>query len=239
MAWYSVKARGQIYLYLTHVHSGGGNPGISFVFTYVYMNDKLHAIYTIGVLGFDSRQGLGIFLFATASRTALWSTQPPIQWVPGDLSFGVKRTGREADHPRPTSAEVKEWVELYLHSPNTPSWRGAQLKHKDNFTLYIYIYFGFTSRSEFTWRVAIAQKVKWLGYRIEDQGSNPTCQINFSFLNHVQIGSMATQNSAQWVPHAPSPGSKMHSPPPGAEIKNEWGYTSTRPYVFIKHNPTS
>jgi hypothetical protein len=21
-------------------------------------------------------------------------------------------------------------VDLYLHSPNTPSWRGAQLKHK-------------------------------------------------------------------------------------------------------------
>jgi hypothetical protein len=25
-------------------------------------------------------------------------------------------------------------VELYLNSPNTPSWRGAQLKHRDNFT---------------------------------------------------------------------------------------------------------
>jgi hypothetical protein len=38
---------------------------------------------------------------------------------------GVKRPGREADHSPPSSAEVKEWVELYLHSPNTPSWRGA------------------------------------------------------------------------------------------------------------------
>jgi len=28
---------------------------------------------------------------------------------------------------------VKEWVELYLHSPNMPSWRGAQL-NRDNFT---------------------------------------------------------------------------------------------------------
>jgi hypothetical protein len=35
-------------------------------------------------------------------------------------------SGRETDHPPPSSAEVKEWVELYLHSPNTPSWRGAQ-----------------------------------------------------------------------------------------------------------------
>jgi hypothetical protein len=37
--------------------------------------------WTIGVLGFDSRQGLGIFLFITASRTALDPTQPP-KWTP-------------------------------------------------------------------------------------------------------------------------------------------------------------
>jgi hypothetical protein len=35
----------------------------------------------------------------------------------------------------PSSAEV-EWVELYHHSPNTPSWRGAQLKHRDNFIFF-------------------------------------------------------------------------------------------------------
>jgi hypothetical protein len=28
-------------------------------------------------------------------------------------------------------------VELYLHFPNTPSWRGAQLKHRDDFTFYL------------------------------------------------------------------------------------------------------
>jgi hypothetical protein len=36
-------------------------------------------------------------------------------------------SGREADHSPPSSAKVKEWVELYLHSHNTPSWRGVQL----------------------------------------------------------------------------------------------------------------
>jgi hypothetical protein len=82
----------------------------------------------IGILGFDSPRGLGIFLFSTASKTALGPTQPPIQWVGGALTLGVKRPGREADHPPPSSAEVKEWVELYLHSLSTPSWRGAQLK---------------------------------------------------------------------------------------------------------------
>jgi hypothetical protein len=58
----------------------------------------------------------------------LGPTQPPIQWVPGAFSLGVKRPGREGDHSAASSAEVKECVELYLDSPNTPSWRGAQLK---------------------------------------------------------------------------------------------------------------
>jgi hypothetical protein len=84
---------------------------------------------------------MGIFFFTTAFRTALGPTQPPIQWVPGTFSLAVNRPGREADHSPPSSAEVKEWVELYFHSPNTPSWRGTQLKHRDNFT------FTFTSRN--------------------------------------------------------------------------------------------
>jgi hypothetical protein len=33
------------------------------------------------------------------------------------LSLGVKWPGREADHSPPSSDEVKEWVELHLHSP--------------------------------------------------------------------------------------------------------------------------
>jgi hypothetical protein len=34
----------------------------------------------------------------------------------GSSFLGVKRPGREADHPPPSSAEVEECVELYLHS---------------------------------------------------------------------------------------------------------------------------
>jgi hypothetical protein len=37
----------------------------------------------------------------------------------------IKRPGREADHPPPSNAEVKELVELYFQSTNTSSWRGA------------------------------------------------------------------------------------------------------------------
>jgi len=64
--------------------------------------------WTIRVLGFDSWWGLGIFLFTTASKMALGLTQPPIQWVAGTLSLGIKQLAREADHSPPSSAEVKE-----------------------------------------------------------------------------------------------------------------------------------
>jgi hypothetical protein len=62
---------------------------------------------TIGVLDFDSRRVLGIFLFTTSSRTDMGPTQPPNQWVPAVLSLGIKWPGREADHSPPSSAEVK------------------------------------------------------------------------------------------------------------------------------------
>jgi hypothetical protein len=84
--------------------------------------------------GYIFIQLLGIFLFTTASRTALGPTQPPIQWVPGALSLGVNRSGREADHSSPSSAEVKRMRGAIPPLPNTPPWCGAQLKHRDNFT---------------------------------------------------------------------------------------------------------
>jgi hypothetical protein len=95
--------------------------------------------WTTGVLGFDSWWRLGIFLSTTASRMALGPTKPPIQWITGALSLRVKRPGSEADHSPPSSAKVKERVELDFHSPNTPSWHGAQLKIAQG-QLYLYLY---------------------------------------------------------------------------------------------------
>jgi hypothetical protein len=48
-----------------------------------------------------------------------------------------------------------------------------------------------------------------------------------------------TQTLIQWVPGALSPGVKRpereadHSPPPSAEVKKMWFYTSTPLYVFM------
>jgi hypothetical protein len=49
----------------------------------------------------------------------------PIQWVPGAPYLQAKRRGREAHHSPPSSAEVKECMEVYLYSPSRTSWRGA------------------------------------------------------------------------------------------------------------------
>jgi len=47
----------------------------------------------------------------------------PASYTMGTGSFpGVKRLGRGLDHPPPSSAEVKERVELYIYSPSGPSW---------------------------------------------------------------------------------------------------------------------
>jgi hypothetical protein len=86
---------------------------------------------------FPGGGGLRNFLFDTASRPALGPTQPPMQWVPAALSLEIKWPGRDADHSPQSSAEVKDCVKLYLHFRNTPSWGGAQLKHRDSFTFYL------------------------------------------------------------------------------------------------------
>jgi hypothetical protein len=83
---------------------------------------------------FETRQRLRIFLFTIVSRLALGPTQPPIQWVPGALSLGVKRLGYEDDHSPPPSSEVKNaWS--YTSTPQYAFMAWCLVKHRDNFTL--------------------------------------------------------------------------------------------------------
>ena len=47
----------------------------------------------------------------------------PASYTMSTGSFpGVKRPGRVVDHPSPSSAKVKERVELYLYSPSGHLW---------------------------------------------------------------------------------------------------------------------
>jgi hypothetical protein len=90
--------------------------------------------WTIGVLGFDSRQGLGIFLFTTVSRTAPGPTQPPIQWVQGAVSLGVKRRGVKLTthlHLVPRSNNAWSYIST-LSQYASIVW--CLVKHRDNFT---------------------------------------------------------------------------------------------------------
>jgi hypothetical protein len=85
---------------------------------------------------FNSRQRLGIFLFANASTPALGPTQPPIQWVPVVLSLGVKRPGHESGHSLPSSAEVKNaWS--YTSPPQCVFMAWRLFKHRDMLTFRV------------------------------------------------------------------------------------------------------
>jgi hypothetical protein len=71
-----------------------------------------------------------IFLFSTTPRLVPGPTQPPIQWVLGTLSLGVKWPGCETYHSPPSSAEVKNDGAI-PPLPHMPSCHSASLfKHR-------------------------------------------------------------------------------------------------------------
>jgi hypothetical protein len=79
--------------------------------------------WTIGVQ-FSAGATTGYFLFYLASRPALGTTQPPIQWVTGAFTLGIKQSGLEVDYSPPPSAKVKN-VWSYTSIPNTSSRSAA------------------------------------------------------------------------------------------------------------------
>jgi hypothetical protein len=78
-----------------------------------------------------------------ASRPVLGPTQPPIQCVSWDLSPGIKRSGREADHSPPSSVEVKNaWSCTSTHPYVFMAW--CLVKHRDDLTPVSAAHFIFT-----------------------------------------------------------------------------------------------
>jgi hypothetical protein len=95
------------------------------VLIYAYhLNCGIATGYVLDDWGVGFRVPLGSRIFSTSSRSALGSTQPPIQCVPEALSQGVKRPGRETYHSPPDSAEVKKCGSIHP-LPQTPSCRSA------------------------------------------------------------------------------------------------------------------
>jgi len=64
--------------------------------------------YGLDDRGFESKQGLGIFLFTIASRPIMGTSQPSVQWVPVALSLGIKRTVRDISPP-PSLEVMNTW----------------------------------------------------------------------------------------------------------------------------------
>jgi len=114
--------------------------------TNIELTQSVHWLdYGLDDWGSIAGRASDLFLYVTASRSALESTQSRIQWVPAILSRGVKRPGRESDHSHPSSAEVKNarsynsthpyvlmaWClikhRMYLHGTRTtlplPMWK--------------------------------------------------------------------------------------------------------------------
>ena len=97
--------------------------------TYQILQLSLMITYsTVQYVGWDSKVGI-------ATRYGLdcpgiesgWEARfsAPGQTGPGThlASFsGVERPWRGDEHPRPSRAEVKERVKLYVYSPSGPSW---------------------------------------------------------------------------------------------------------------------
>jgi hypothetical protein len=94
------------------------------------------ASYTMGTGSFTGGKAAGVWLqagrsgdqipvgqvFPHLSRPALGPTPSLLYNVYRVFHRGVKRPGCGLDYPPPSSAEVKERVELYLYSTFGPSW---------------------------------------------------------------------------------------------------------------------
>jgi hypothetical protein len=101
----------------------------SFLCVFNLIKTKLNRVGWDSSVGIAIRYGLddpGIESWWERDFSVLVQTGPVAQPASYSLDtgyfWGVKRSGRRVDYPPPSSAEVKERVELYLYAPFLPSW---------------------------------------------------------------------------------------------------------------------
>jgi hypothetical protein len=76
-----------------------------------------------GDRGSISGRGERIFPLTTVSRPALGPTHNPVQWVPGVLSPGLKRSRGVTLTTHPIYCRGRGWVGAISPLPQAPSWR--------------------------------------------------------------------------------------------------------------------
>jgi hypothetical protein len=112
----------------------------------VYSSGVVNVIFTsVGIaLGYGLEDwgprfrlpvGAGNFSLHHRVQNGSWSTQRPIQCVPGALSMGVKRLGREADHSPPRSKN--DWS--YTSTPQYAFMAWCLLKVQGQLYLYQFV----------------------------------------------------------------------------------------------------
>jgi hypothetical protein len=75
--------------------------------------------------------------FSPPVQTSFGSIRPLTKGVPGALSLGVKRPGREADHSPPSNAEFKN-VWNYTSTPQYAFMARCSIKAQGQLYLYLY-----------------------------------------------------------------------------------------------------
>jgi hypothetical protein len=119
-------------------------------------------------------------------------------------------------------------VQLYIHSPYTPSWRGAQLKHRENFTFYLF--YLFTSALHVVMYLTVTASIVFV---VHMQFRHWV--VNLSLHHRAQMSSGAHPASYPLGTRALSLGVKWprreadHSPPSSAVVKNALSSTYTPP----------
>jgi hypothetical protein len=96
---------------------------------YVHLKSVVYSSKEDSAVGIVTRYGLdGPGLESRWGRDFPHPSRPaqgahPASYTMGTGSFpGVKRLRCDVDHPPPSSAEVKQRVELYLYTPSGISW---------------------------------------------------------------------------------------------------------------------
>jgi hypothetical protein len=138
----------------------------------------------------------GNFSFLTASRPVLKSTRGSFP--------GGKAAGAWSWPLTSTYCRGQECVELYLHSPRRPSWRSAQLKHRDNFT-FTFLDMVNVKKFKEKFIFALDSVYSFVTVRPDIQPKRSDCKPTCAFLRHWNARARAhthTHTTVNAIPYA-------------------------------------